>query len=628
MSPLGGGATVMYLGLVLAAALLLTSVMRRVSLRCGWVALPSADRWHRVPTALHGGVGIFVPFFVASLTIVLLGWAEEVPEAAASLPIPLPYAFLAGALGMFLFGLLDDIYRFKPATKFVCQLIAANIFVLAGGVLGVTGFLPLDLLLTYFWFIGITNALNMLDNMDGLASGVAIIALGSTVFLIHVAAGGAQPSIGFFIGLALIAATLGFWVFNRPPASIFMGDSGALFLGYVMAALTVPSSLNGFLGVQGLAPVMTLIVPVTVLAVPIFDTTLVTLTRQLRAQAPTVGGRDHSSHRLVGLGLSERGAVWILYLMAAFGGSLAMLMARFPEQSLPVFGFYALFLTLVGVYLGHRKIQEKEPGAKLASWTPLVKELFHKRRAAEVLLDLILVVLCFQAAHLLRFDGALAPETSTALRFSYPFVVPSYVAAFFLMGIYRGRWKFITVADLTNYAGAVLLGTALSLSAITIAGRFGLGHSRSAYIIHALLLFLAMTAARLSFRVFDNFANRLSVSRAGEAKTRVLIYGAGRGGKFLFDEMMYNPEYTNSRAIGFIDDDPELWGQALGGLRVRGVAAWFEGKRRELAAEVWISSIKITDDRVRAELQRRGADVHIRRLHVSVSDLAAPAKLA
>ncbi|HJO03700.1 MAG TPA: hypothetical protein QGG47_06990 [Acidobacteriota bacterium] len=621
MNPLASGVAALY---VFAAAVILTAAVRAIALRRGWVARPSTERWHRVPTALHGGVAIFVPFFVASLMLVLR-WADELPTAAAPLPIPLPYAFLAGVTGMFLLGLLDDLYHFRPATKFICQLLAANVFILAGGVLGATGFLPADLLLTYFWFIGITNALNMLDNMDGLASGVAIIALGSTVSLIYMAAGDGPLSVGYFIGLALIVATLGFWVFNRPPASIFMGDSGALFLGYVLAALTIPSGLNGFLGVEGLAPMMALVVPATVLAIPIFDTTLVTVTRQLRAQPPVVGGKDHSSHRLVGLGLSDSGAIWTLYLMATLGGGLALLMARFPEQSLPLFGFYALFLILVGVHLGRLKIMEKEPAAKPASWTPLVAELFHKRRAAEVLLDLTLVILCFQAAHVLRFEWALAPETRAALVFAYPFVVPSYVAAFFLMGIYRGRWKFMTVADMANYAGAILLGTAISLSAVTIVGRFGLGHSRSVYVIHGLLLFLALIGSRLSFRFFDSFAHRLSETHEGEEKIRVLIYGAGRGGKALLDEMLYNKQYSEFRAIGFVDDDRDLWGQQLGRLRVQGLASWFDGSESDRVPEVWISTSRITDDDARAMLAKLGLDLRLRRLHVSVSELAASA---
>ncbi len=183
------------------------------------------------------------------------------------------------------------------------------------------------------------------------------------------------------------------------------------------------------------------------------------------------------------------------------------------------------------------------------------------------------------------------------------------------------------MADVGNYAGAVLLGTAMSLSAVTIVGRFGLGHSRSVYVIHALLLFLALIGSRLSFRFFDSFAHRLSGVREDNEKTRVLIYGAGRGGKFLVDEMMYNEKYAEFRAIGFVDDDPELGGQELGGLRIRGLASWFEGNERQRLPEVWISSSKITDDATRAELASLGLDPRLRRLHVSVSEVAESAKL-
>jgi len=256
-----------------------------------------------------------------------------------------------------------------------------------------------------------------------------------------------------------------------------------------------------------------------------------------------------------------------------------------------------------------------------------VTELFHKRRAAEVLLDLALIVLCFQAAHLLRFEGTLAPETRAALGFAYPIVVPSFVAAFFLMRIYRGRWRFITVADLPNYAGAVLLGTAVSLSAVTLMGRFGLGHSRSVYVIHALLLFLALIGSRLSFRLFDNLVHRLSAARQDDGKTRVLIYGAGRGGKFLFDEMMYNDSYDEFRAIGFIDDDSDLWGQELSGVCIWALGAWLEGKERERIQEIWISSNRIGEDKVRAELTRLGLDLRLRRLVIAVSETVATEKL-
>ncbi len=573
---------------------------------------------------MHGGVGIFVPFFGASLWLVL-GWSGSFPVAAGPLGIPLPFALLAGALSMFVLGLLDDIYRFRPATKLVCQLLASNAFILAGGVFAVTGFLPADLLVTYFWFIGIINAVNMLDNMDGLASGVAIIALGSTAFLAHEISADGTPEIAFYLGLVLVASTLGFWAFNRPPASIFMGDSGALFLGYVLAALTMPSSLNGSWGVEGgrlgFAPVMTLVIPVALLAVPIFDTTLVTITRQLRAQAPTVGGQDHSSHRLVGLGLSERGAVWMLYLLAAGGGAIALLIPRSPQLSLPLFGLYAVLLVLMGVYLARVSIQTTEPGSRPAFWTPLVSQLLHKARAAEVVLDLILIVLSFQAAYLLRFDGWLDPRARQALVFAYPFVVSSYIAAFFVMRIYRERWKFITVADLPAYGSAVLLGTAITVSALTLADRFGPGHSRSAHLIHAILLFSALAASRLSFRIFDSLTHRLTIASKRIHRTPVLIYGAGSGGKFLRDEIMYNDLYAEFVVVGFIDDDRDLWGRQLSGLPVQSLGAWLDGTQAARQPEIWISTTKIDDAKAQQSFRALGVDARARRLRISLTDL-------
>ena len=146
--------------------------------------------------------------------------------------------------------------------------------------------------------------------------------------------------------------------------------------------------------------------------------------------------------------------------------------------------------------------------------------------------------------------------------------------------------------------------------------------------IHALLLFLALTGSRLSFRIFDSFAHKLAAVRGGDKKIYVLIYGAGRGGKFLFDEMMYNEKYAEFRAIGFIDDDPALWGQKLGGLRVQGLPSWFDGEEHASVAEIWISSSRLADDNVRAELKSLGIDLRLRRLHFSVSELAASAELA
>ncbi|MER3423156.1 MAG: hypothetical protein C4293_07935, partial [Nitrospiraceae bacterium] len=316
-------------------SLLGTALMRWLAGRLGWVVKPRADRWHKKPTALHGGVGFYPAFLLGSSVILFWQLSGESPGwsslGTVSKDVVLAASLLIGSFLMFCLGLWDDFANLRPATKVIGQLVAASVFIFAGGIFPLSGNYVPDLLVTYFWFVGITNAVNMLDNMDGLASGVVILA-GVTVVVLTLQANPSSVHIppAVWLGVMLVSALLGFWVHNRPPATIFMGDSGSLFIGYVLAALAIPSPLNDFLGVQTranvLGPVLALLIPATVLAVPIFDTTLVTITRKWRAAKATQGGRDHSSHRLVGLGLSEKRAVWVLYSFSVLGGVVAILM--------------------------------------------------------------------------------------------------------------------------------------------------------------------------------------------------------------------------------------------------------------------------------------------------------------
>ncbi|HKU51185.1 MAG TPA: MraY family glycosyltransferase, partial [Nitrospira sp.] len=286
------------LAAVFLSSVLGTALMRHLGGRFGWVVLPRADRWHSTPTALHGGVGFFPAFLLGAAWLLIRDIDLKLHEMSLqSLPdeTRLLAALLIGSLIMFLFGLWDDLKQSRPATKLVFQLIAASLFVSAGGVFPLTGIYILDVLITYFWFIGITNAVNMLDNMDGLSSGVVILAGGTLVVLaLGVVPPDGKPSMTIHLGLVFITTLLGFWVFNRPPASIFMGDSGSLFIGYGLAGLAVPSALNGFMGINRgetvLGPLFALLIPATVLAVPIFDTTLVTITRKWKALKATQGG--------------------------------------------------------------------------------------------------------------------------------------------------------------------------------------------------------------------------------------------------------------------------------------------------------------------------------------------------
>ncbi len=288
--------------LSLVLALTLTPLVRALARRWGVVARPRSDRWHTQPTALLGGVAFF-----AAVTATRLAFGRLLIE---------DWVVLAGSAWLFLVGLVDDLFRIRPYQKLLGQLLAAGLVIWQGLNYPWTGTAPLDTAITVLWLVGITNALNLLDNMDGLAAGIAAIAAGflAAVFLTH---GRSDEARDFAV---LAAALLGFLVFNSYPASIFMGDCGALFLGFFLAA----GSLRGLQGERTSGTRWEALIPVLVLAVPIFDTTLVSLLRKLNGRAISQGGRDHSSHRLVAWGLSERLAVWTLYGLALISGGFAI----------------------------------------------------------------------------------------------------------------------------------------------------------------------------------------------------------------------------------------------------------------------------------------------------------------
>ena len=243
----------------IAVSASLTFAVRSFARRNGYVAKPKSDRWHKRPTAMYGGIAIFA-------TTVLL-YLLFVPKSFESNVV------IAGSTFLFAVGLLDDTFGVKPYQKLIGQLIGATMIVSLGLKLPLTGFELVDIGITVFWLVGITNAINLLDNMDGLAAGIAGIA--ATALAFGFAANGQMPElllISVFIG-----SLIGFLIFNFNPASIFMGDCGSMFIGFLLAS----SVMLGQSGGRSRGVLTILAVPVLILFVPIFDTTLVTIIRKV-----------------------------------------------------------------------------------------------------------------------------------------------------------------------------------------------------------------------------------------------------------------------------------------------------------------------------------------------------------
>ncbi len=306
-----------YLLIALSALLVAagaTPLARRSAPRWGIVDQPSARKLHRVAVPRLGGLAIYLAFIVALLLFGHLFYLRQLAGIILG-------ATLVSGLGLF-----DDRLGLSPWVKLAGQLAAAGVLILSGVQVQAAHQPLLDLLLTLLWVVGITNAMNLLDNMDGLSAGTAAIA---AAFFLLLAAMSRQYLVGI-LAAGLLGACLGFLFYNVNPASIFMGDSGSLFLGFVLAAVGIK------LRFPANTDFVTWMVPVLVLGLPIFDTTLVTISRLRRGLNPlATPGKDHTSHRLVALGYSQREAVLILCL----AGGACGLLATFVTQATVAEGY-------------------------------------------------------------------------------------------------------------------------------------------------------------------------------------------------------------------------------------------------------------------------------------------------
>ncbi len=532
---------------IIGAFAALLSVLSTIAVRAfarsrGLVAAPKTDRWHKRPTATLGGIAIFV----ATAAVYLI----FIPATNESLVV------MGASTFLFAVGLLDDLVTIKPYQKLIGQLIGAGVLVMFGLKLPLTGFELIDIWITVFWVIGITNAINLLDNMDGLAAGISAIATFSLA--LNFASNGLTNEL--LLASALIGALVGFLVFNFNPASIFMGDCGSMFIGFFLSAIVLLNQVGG--RSRGLVAIVA--VPVLILFVPIFDTTFVTVLRKLWGRKASQGGRDHTSHRLVALGLSERTAVILLYILALVAGTLSLLVGQIgTAKSFALIGTFIVALAIIGVYLSKVKIYESEDEvtANNAAFVFLLN-ITHKRRVFEVFLDAFLITLAYYSAFALLF-GSFEDTANWGLFLkTLPLLILIKLGSFLVVGVYRGLWRYTSVGDLLTFIKGVMLGSVLSILAVLLIYRF-FGFSRTVFVLDGILLLLLTVGSRLAFRVIRQL---LPPPAAGDAH-KILIYGAGDGGEMVLRELQNNPSWQYL-PMGFVDDDPLKLNKVIHGLKV------------------------------------------------------------
>jgi UDP-GlcNAc:undecaprenyl-phosphate GlcNAc-1-phosphate transferase len=299
----------LYLPLIIfsfLAAFVATPLIGRVATHTGFVDQPKPHKMHVRPMPLLGGLAIYLALCVALFQVDFS--SEWLPMLAVAI----------GATLLMLVGLWDDRRGIAPRAKLLAQVAAALLVTAAGVRVELTPWPVVNIAISLFWFVGITNAVNLMDNMDGLAAGTAAV---SALFFTVLAASAGQGLVAS-LAAAVTGASLGFLYYNISPAMIFMGDTGSLLLGFLLAVIGVrysPSDLP--LG-------STWMVPIVIMGLPIFDTTLVTFTRILNRRPVSQGGTDHTSHRLARLGLGNHRAVFSMYLAAGILGILAIFMTH------------------------------------------------------------------------------------------------------------------------------------------------------------------------------------------------------------------------------------------------------------------------------------------------------------
>jgi UDP-GlcNAc:undecaprenyl-phosphate GlcNAc-1-phosphate transferase len=510
-----------------------------------FASAPQEDRWHTRSTPLLGGIGLFAGLLAAVGIALAAGLID-------------PSAKLGGVLGgcgiVFLAGLVDDLYRLSPLAKIAAQGAATALVLVSGVRVEIVGNPILATLIGVVWLIGMTNAFNLLDNMDGLAATLAAIAcafFAIDAFTVHPSHFVATLSLG------ICFACLGFLPYNlrvRGPAAVFMGDSGSQVLGFGLAALGLASSWT----VAG-STVATLLLPIIVLAVPILDTSLVTIVRLLEGRPVTRGGRDHTSHRLVYQGLSDKRAVVLLCVVSAALGLTSLAYKVLDDTRITLVGVLVTFAFLLqfGSYLA-----DVDRGADAERATSFVRSLLvHRRRFIEVVVDFALITASFTIAYMIRVEGTGLPWWRHVFDLSLPAILVARYITFMLFGLYRGVWRYAGARDAMSIFTAVVVSEGAAFLFIWATVPWNL-FPRGTYLIDVLLCSLLIGIARFWERGLAH-AIRALVDRG--TRERTLIVGAGRSGRSLLRELHETP---GIHVVGFIDDDTRFRHRRIQGVSV------------------------------------------------------------
>jgi len=549
--------------------LLLTPLVRELHRKWGMVDKPDPRRINKVPIPRGGGIAIVISVFVGyGLFVLVFG-----RPAVQGVTNVVYWRMSVLALAISLLGLADDRFSFPPRLKLLGQLVIAFL-VWKWADLGFNDLWPsipmwLDCLLTVFWITGAVNAFNLIDGLDGLASGIALIAtigMGGSCFL----ANNPQAALFYF---AFGGALLGFLRYNYNPASIFLGDSGSMYIGFVLSCLPLASHTpNSFLVSVG--------VPLLAMGVPIFDTALAILRRSIRhllargsgAGRVMTADSDHLHHRILrASGLNQRKAAWILYSIAAMLVTIGLVAIVLKSHAA---GFWLGAVAIAAVVLFKDATIELFDAGRLLSSVAHSRDRTTRRRFAVlavpfyVFFDVfVLIGVYFLCTVVLDL-----PQTEHTLRSFLPMRVVSVFVFLVLFRTYRTIWSRAVGSNFMRLALACVFGSVAGSVFVyywpsTVPQRLA-----AVTLFYAVVSFLCLLGIRVVRDVIRDFFYALDCARLKGRKdvSRILVYGAGLRYKAFRRELVRTTSANDRMIVGILDDDVFLKGRYIGGIRIFG----------------------------------------------------------
>jgi UDP-GlcNAc:undecaprenyl-phosphate/decaprenyl-phosphate GlcNAc-1-phosphate transferase len=609
-----------------AVSFALTPIVRWLAVRVNAMDLPNERKVHDRPIPRLGGVAIFVSFSL--MVFLTLSPFALLTNPFFSVGKHWWTGYLAAASIIVALGVFDDIHPLGARVKFLTQALAACFAMYFGYVInrldlpwGVSINLGLwSIPVTLLWIVGLTNAFNLIDGLDGLASGVALI---SSLTLMGIALLGQNAELALVCS-ALAGCLLGFLPYNFHPASIFLGDSGSLFLGFTLAVLSITTSQKSTVAVS-------ILIPVLAFGLPIMDALLAMIRRFLRAmhvwettgqgtyrmffmrsKAMFVADRDHIHHRLMRLGIYHRNAVIFLYAICAAMSVAAIVTASYRNINTGI-----ILATIgVAVVLGIRKLRYEElQFLRNGSLIPLSRFPVLGYESFQIPIDLVRVSLAYYLTYWLRHDGAFEGQTKAIFIATLPAMLLTKIVVFHLTGLYRIRWRQAGVPEMLRGFRSMILG---SVAAALVLSYLQIGKcSVSTLIIDFYIMSSFLLGSRFSARLIHYYAQSNPAH-----KKRILIYGTGPSASLLICELLANQHHSLA-PVGFIDEHHGRNRKILHGYPILGSVAILP----EVLQEGGIEELIIATPKIApGELEQikalcRQHDVTVRQFRISLEEL-------